>query len=86
MTKVRLSLPGCLSGIRNAALRLKAGCCCEAHTGQKAGCFQWVLEEGGMLGMNPIHLNMPMSFLRLWLSGTSQISPVSDQVGVSQHL
>lgn len=31
-----------------------------------------------MLGIKLIHLYMPMSFLCLWLSGTSQISPVSD--------
>lgn len=31
-----------------------------------------------MLGIKPVHLHMPMSFLCLWLSGTSQTSPVSD--------
>lgn len=31
-----------------------------------------------MLGVEPVHLHMPISFLCLWLSGKSQISLVSD--------
>lgn len=33
------------------------------------------------MGIKPFHLHKPMEFLCLWLSGTSQISPVSDPSG-----
>lgn len=40
-TKVRLLQPCCLSGLREAALKAKAGCCYEAHAGCKLAPFSW---------------------------------------------